>query len=313
MELDREILEKAAREALERPSNASFWDDRLFTTHGAVFHWAERGDDLLEESNYLTALDLIKAAADDGRPDTEVSDEHVIDGTSSHWAVGSLRTIYVQVYVDETPECAWEDCDGEAGNTAWIGEIKGPSYCTQHIGDGLQLLAEGAWVDAVAELAEDYDDFEVPDALSQSVYEGKLALTKEKPVEREFTAAFVEATELALSLQDYPILDDSDYSEREWEGFEAAMKEAVEQAQREYALVDTSGQDDEIAQRFYEDESTTHRSQWCRADDVSWTVVEEEYREARGAYFLEKATEVYRWNMLGYNPDQLELFAGLGV
>jgi hypothetical protein len=37
-------------------------------------------------------------------------------------------------------------------------------------------------------------------------------------------------------------------------------------------------------------------------------VVEEEYREARDAYFLERATEVYRWNVLGYNPDQLELF-----
>lgn len=253
MELDRETLEKAAREALEQPSNASFWDDRLFTTHGAVFHWAERGDDLLEESNYLTALDRIKAAADDGRPDTEVSDEQVIDGSSSHWAYGSLRTIYVQVYEEA-------ECPGGHDGEDYVLEGGNP-YC------------DGACV-----------------------------------TEREFTAAFVEATELALSLKDYPILDDSDYSEREWEAFQEAMKEAVEQAQREYTLVDTSDQDDEIAQRFYEDESTTHRNQWCRADDVSWTVVEEEYREARDAYFLEKATEVYRWNMLGYNPDQLELF-----
>ncbi|MCY0933652.1 hypothetical protein [Streptomyces sp. H34-S4] len=257
MELDRETLEKAAREALTQPSDSSFWDDRLFTTHGAVFHWAERGDDLLEESNYLTALDLIKAAADDGRTDTEISDEHVIDGTSRHWAVGSLRTIYVQVYEDV-------ECEG-------------------HYDDD-RILESGA-------------------GLGEAAYCDGSCIT-----EREFTAAFVEATELALSLQDYPILDDSDYSEREWEQFEAAMKEAVEQAQRKYTLVDTCDQDDEIAQRFYEDESTTHRSQWCRAEDVRWATVAEEYKAARDAYFEFLAYEAYLWNVLGVHPDQLVLF-----
>ncbi|MFD7259339.1 hypothetical protein [Streptomyces sp. NPDC059874] len=262
MELDRETLEKAAREALEQPSNAAFYDDRLFTTHGAVFHWADYGDDLLEESNYLTALGLIKGAAGD-------HDEHVIDGTSRHWACGSLRTIYVQVYEtyeDEECECepTWEhedDCERDEDST----------YCQLYCAiecDGEECL----------------------------------------PEQEEFTAAFIEATKLALSLQDYPILDESDYSEREWEAFEAALKEAVEHAQREHTMVDTCADDEAIAQRFYEDESTTHRSQWCRPDDVNWDVVAEEYETTRDEYFLEKATEVYRWNVLGYNPDQLELF-----
>jgi hypothetical protein len=110
-------------------------------------------------------------------------------------------------------------------------------------------------------------------------------------------------------LQDSPILDESDYNEREWEAFEEALKEAVEQAQREYTLVDTVVDDEAIAQLWYEDEGNAHRQSWCRADDVDWEVVAEEYREARDAYFTERATEVYRWHVLGYNPDQLELFA----
>ncbi|ATI18858.1 hypothetical protein SEA_DIANE_74 [Streptomyces phage Diane] len=265
MELDRETLEKAAEEALSRPSDAMFWDDRLFTTHGAVFHWAELGDDLLEESNYLTALDLIRGAAGD------FADEHVIDGASRHWACGSLRTIYVQVYEtyeDEECECepAFEHEDGcDQDEDSWYCQ----NYCLYEC-DGEQCL----------------------------------------PEELEFTAAFKEATELAVYLRDGgAVLDDSDYSEREWEAFEKALKEAVEHAQREYTLVDTCAEDDAIAELYYQDEGNAHRQNWCRAEDVDWDVVAEEYREARDAYFLERATEVYRWNVLGYNPDQLELFA----
>ncbi|WP_438470754.1 hypothetical protein [Streptomyces asiaticus] len=277
MDLDRETLERAAAEALERPGSAMFYDDRLFTTHGAVFHWAERSDDLLEESNYLTALDLIRSAADDGRPDTEISDEQVIDGMSSHWAYGSRRTIYVQVYEDNVMRC--RECDEVA---AWAVSRKKHGrrrfLCDSH---------KDRW---------DWD-----------TERWGLAARPAIRYRPKFTAAFVEATELALSLQNYPILDDSDYSEREWEAFQEAMKEAVEQAQRDHD--DSCEQDDQIAQRFYEDESTTHRNQWCHPDDVCWSTVAKEYGAARDEYFLEKATEVYRWNILGYNPDQLELFA----
>ncbi|MDX3525095.1 hypothetical protein P1P75_01175 [Streptomyces sp. ID05-39B] len=276
MELDRDTLEKAAAEALERPSNSAFWDDRLFTTHGAVLHWAERGDDILAESNYLTALDLIRAAADDGRPDTEVSDEHVIDGTSSHWAVGSLRTIYVQVYEDNALRC--RDC-GEVAS--WVISRKPNArrrgMCTHH---------KEQW----------------RCSNMQGIRAGRVSMMEITP---RYTAAFIQATELALSLQDYPILDESDYSEREHEAFEEALKTAVEQAQRDH--YDTCEQDDEIAQRFYEDESATHRNQWCHPDDVCWATVAEEYEAARDAYFGELAYEIYRYNVLGYNPDQLEL------
>lgn len=261
MSLDRETLEEIAEKCLERPSDAMFWDDRLFTTHGALIHWAELGDDLLEESNYLSALELIRGAAG------ENADEHVIDGTSRHWACGSLRTIYVQVYEsyeDEECECEpyFEHEDGcEQDEDSWYCQ----NYCLFEC-DGEQCL----------------------------------------PEEPEFTEAFKVAAELTHGLLDYPIIDESDYSEREWNAFEEALKEAVEHAQREYTLVDTVAEDEAIAQRFYEDESATHRQTWCRAEDVDWGVVAEEYKAARNAYFEERAYEVYRWNVLGYNPNQLE-------
>ncbi|UFD98010.1 hypothetical protein PQC18_gp72 [Streptomyces phage Pablito] len=296
MSLDRETLEEIAEKCLERPSDAMFWDDRLFTTHGALFHWAELGDDVLEESNYLSALALIQGAAGDD------ADEHVIDGSSRHWACGSLRTIYVQVYEDELPECGAERCEREAEYAVALGDVKGGNYCQEHTEWGRSLLANAALSDIIFDEPGD-----VPEDAAQQIYEEQYSKTSEGSAPRTFTAAFIEAAELAHGLLDYPIIDESDYSEREWEGFEQALKEAVEQAQREYTLVDTCEDDEAIAQRFYENEDHTHRSQWCRADDVSWSTVEEEYREERDAYFLEKATEVYRWNVLGYNPDQLEL------
>ncbi|MFD7976738.1 hypothetical protein [Streptomyces sp. NPDC059071] len=122
--LDRETLTEIAEHALTRPADAYFWDDRLFTTHGAVLHWAELSGDLLDESNYLSALDRIRAAADAGRPDAEVSDEHVIDGSSRHFAFGSMRTIYVQVYEGGCPS----DCEGP-------GRFEHEEHCAQDEND----------------------------------------------------------------------------------------------------------------------------------------------------------------------------------
>ncbi|MGW8630588.1 hypothetical protein [Streptomyces sp. NPDC055793] len=261
MDLDRDTLEELAKAALERPSNAVFYDDRLFDTHGAMFSWAEQSDSIVDESNYLTALELIKGAAGDD------ADEHIIDGTERHFACGYMRVLYVQVYEtyeDEECDCAptWEhEDDCEHDEDSFYCEL----YCRIEC-DGEECL----------------------------------------PDEPEFTAAFKEAAELVEYLRGGgAILDDSDYSERESAAFEEALKEAIEQAQRNY--YDTCEQDDKIAERFYEDESTTHRNQWCHPDDVCWVTVAEEYEAARDEYFDELAYEIYRWNVLGYNPNQLEL------
>lgn len=261
MDLDRETLEEAAAEALKRPSNAHFYDDRLFTTHGRVFAWGEQSDDVLEESNYLTALALIKAAAGDD------ADEHVIDGTEKHFACGYLRTIYVQVhktYEDEECECplTWEhedECEEDEDST----------YCQLYCAiecDGSECL----------------------------------------PEEEEFTDAFIEATKLALYLQDGAILDDSDFSEREWKRFEENSQRALDDAQREYAW-DTFEEITEIQNRIFTASELSELMGREANADVSWEKVAELYAEYRDAYFGELAYEVYRWNVLGYSPDQLEL------
>jgi hypothetical protein len=261
MELDYDTLSEIAEKALTRPSDAMFWDDRLFTTHGALFHWAEQSDDILEESNFLSALSLIQGAAGDE------ADEHVIDGSARHFACGSLRTIYVQVYKtyeDEECECepTWEhedDCEHDEDST----------YCQLYCAiecDGEECL----------------------------------------PEELEFTDAFIEAAGLAYGLLDYPIIDESDFSEREWKAFEDNCTQALEAASNEYDD-DTLEEATEIQNRIFQDSALSDLFGYEENAGVSWEKVAEIYDDYREAYFLELATEIYRWNVLGYNPDQLEL------
>lgn len=148
-DIDDETLTEAAKEALQRPSDAAFWDERLYTTHGLTFGWADRGDDLLAESNYHVALSAIRDAAG------EDADDHVIDGSVSHWLVGSMRQLFVQVRDDS-----------------------------------------GA-----------------------------------------FTAAWREAVACGLALQDYPILDESDYSERESNEYWRQYADALGDARNDYENV----------------------------------------------------------------------------
>lgn len=265
MDLDRETLEEAAAEALERPSNAFFYDDRLFTTHGRVFGWRESHGDVLEESNYLTALALITAAADDGREDTEVSDEQVIDGTESHFANGRIRVLYVQIYEGGCPE----ECEGreEFSHEEFCGHDSEDRYCRMYCKHECEGECNGP---------------------------------------RTFTAAFIEATKLALYLQDGAVLDDSDFSEREWKRFEENAQRALDEAQREYTW-DTFEELTEIQNRIFQASELSELMGREANADVSWEKVAEIYADYRGAYFDELAYEVYRWNVLGYNPDQLEL------
>ncbi|MFY1688158.1 hypothetical protein [Plantactinospora sp. WMMB782] len=200
-DLDKETLEKAAREALEQPSDSAMWDDRLYNTHGAVMAWAEYGDDILAESNYHAALEAIRGAAVHADDDP---DEHVIDATTRHWAVGSLRQIFVQVYDDSG----------------------------------------------------------------------------------EFTAAFREATAIALYLrEEYPILDESDYSERESKAFDAAVADAKESVERDYP----DDSDEDRAGIWESMEEKVSERQGHNADGISWSWFEDTYAEHRNAYFQRKA------------------------
>jgi hypothetical protein len=91
-ELDSDLLARAAEECLTRPSDSAWFDDRLFTTHGCVYTWADRTDDAVAESNYRVWLaDLEGVAGED-------FDTHVIASSAGHWLVGSVQHIFVQVY-----------------------------------------------------------------------------------------------------------------------------------------------------------------------------------------------------------------------
>jgi hypothetical protein len=204
-EIDIDTLTEWADKALQRPSDAAFWDERLYETHGSTLTWAERGDDILEESNYLSALDIVKGAAED--------EDDVIDATCGHWLVGSLRQLFVRVYDDQG----------------------------------------------------------------------------------EFTAAWKAIVEIGEGLEAYPIVDESDYSEREWKLYEENLSEALDQAQREYDL-DTDEESQAIRDAFYEVQGD--RLPWDGAD-VSWDAVEELYREVRDEFFTALVLSVH--------PDQLAL------
>ncbi|MEU7400065.1 hypothetical protein [Streptomyces sp. NPDC044948] len=247
--LDRDTLTEIAEKALTRPSDAMFWDDRLFTTHGAMFHWADNGDDILEESNYLSALALIQGAAGD------FADDHVIDGSARHFAFGSLRTIYVQVYEGDVMRC--RECDEIA---AWAVSRKKHGrrrfLCDSH---------KDCW-------EWESERYGLP----------ALAPIKYRP---KFTAAFTEAAELAYGLLDYPIIDESDYSEREYERFQSNLNEALEYVQRDFED-DSEQESAAISERAYEGglgELLGELPDACVDTDKVAAI----YREARDAYFTE--------------------------
>jgi hypothetical protein len=210
-EIDADTLARAAREALGRPSDTGVWDDRLWRTHGLVISWADRGDDTLAESNYLMVRDALEGTcAHNGRED----EGDIIDASMSHWLVGSMRELFVRVYVPG-------------------------------------------------------DDDEPTD---------------------EYTPAFREATVIALFLRDdYPVFDDSDYSEREWRDFEAALDDALAHAMTNVDYIDTLSECEAIVSLAREAIGDT--SNWCCADDVSWADVETYYGDARTAYYVARARE----------------------
>lgn len=206
-DIDIDTLAEWAEKALERPSDAAFWDERLYETHGATLSWAERGDDILEESNYLSALDLVKGAAE--------REEDVIDASIGHWLVGSLRQLFVRVYED----------------------------------DGVT-----------------------------------------------FTAAWREVVEIGEGLASYPIVDESDFSEREYERWQKNVDEALDDAKSRYEF-DT---EDEVAQIFELAEGPL--SDTCCQEgngEVSWDLVAEIWAEARDQFFTSL--------VLGVHPHQLQL------
>lgn len=155
-EIDPATLARYATASLTQPKDfARLWAP-AYDTHGCVASWAERGDDLLAESNYLMMVQACEGGvAWDESAETrqdETGEPDVLDAADRHWAVGSLRTLYVRVYTDET--------------------------------------------------------------------------------RTTYTGAFLQAAQCIRAMEDYPILDESDYSERECAAWYAELDDAIGYATR---------------------------------------------------------------------------------
>lgn len=214
--IDDETLERAATECLEQPSDSAMYDDRLYSTHGAILGWADRSDDVLSESNYLCVLEYLEGIASDSE-----RDDDVIDASVSHWAVGSLRQLFVRVRDD-------------AG---------------------------------------------------------------------DFTPVFREAVQISLTLQnDYPVFDESDFSEREWAAFEEELSDAILSASNDH---DDTQDDSEYFRNATQNE-ISEIGEWFSPDDVSWEGISEIYSKIRDSYFESLAIAIPsnpgRWNE--NQPDQ---------
>lgn len=198
-DLDTDTLAKAANEALTRPDSTAVWDDRLWRTHGCMHSWADRGDDLIAESNHHVMLAQLRTVE---RPD----EDDVVDTSFHHWLVGSMTHIFVRIYND-----------------------------TDEDGDPI--------------------------------------------IESGYTPAFRVAVACALSISEYPLLDESDYSERESKAQDALIEDALSWASRGD---DTPEQIQEITNIFWDllrDSS----------DEVSWEGVVEMYTQARDQFFAQRA------------------------
>jgi hypothetical protein len=201
-EIDTDTLVKHADAALTRPSDYAAWDDRWYTTHGCVATWADRGDDILAESNYHAMLAALNGAvAHDETGASEARGDDVEDSSASHWAVGSLRQLMVRVRDD-------------AG---------------------------------------------------------------------EFTPAFREAVACALALQEYPLLDESDYSERETEAWFKTFDLALDDAVRAHRDVD-SPIDEELIKARMSDDRYGRMPELGHPDEINWDVVQDAYDAYRAEY-----------------------------
>jgi hypothetical protein len=250
---DSEFI-RIAKRALEYPGSFMRYDERIFDTHGLVFAWADRGDDLLAESNYHVMLEELRGVV--AHEDNTCTDEDLIEGSEGHWLVGHLSTIYVRVFED----------------------------CTVH--------------------GEDCED----PALGH----------------REFTVIFKEAAALLLKIEDYPILDESDYYEREyaawqanvWEALDSAISKHSEDTEAEWVAFFTlltfgaracPGSNDvaqvDLWDLFSHGESSP--------DSVDWEAVQAAYDAVRDAHFERLALE---WVAAGHNvpANQLPLYDSCG-
>jgi hypothetical protein len=212
-----EDIDWYARQVLTRPQSYMAYDDRWYTTHGCVMAWADRGDDLVAESNYHAARARLEAVARDGEDDVE-------DTSASHWLFGSVQELFVRV----------RDDDGQ------------------------------------------------------------------------YTPAFHEAFSICCALLDYPILDDTDHSEREWDRFVQLLDEAIGDNIRQH---DDDLEDDQVIYHLLttaEYEDPWVYSRWP-GESIDHDEVARIYGLARNYHFEFLARRAMSEALPGQQPLPLDL------
>ena len=91
IEVDDSELEEFVREALERPSDAGFWDEELYVTHTLAMHtpaWHLTDDYIVEQANYRAALELLEPYGAEA-------------ATVGHWTYSQFECIKVPMLTED--------------------------------------------------------------------------------------------------------------------------------------------------------------------------------------------------------------------
>ena len=91
IEVDNFELEAFVREALERPSDAGFWDEELYVTHTLAMHtpaWHLTDDYIIDQANYRAALELLEPYGAEA-------------ATVGHWTYSTFECIKVPMLTED--------------------------------------------------------------------------------------------------------------------------------------------------------------------------------------------------------------------
>lgn len=89
LNVSEDDIVELAESALERPSDAAFWDRDLYSTHTLGMYWAPGSDDMVAESNYHVALEELQSAFP--------GESRIAPASVGHWTYSSYNCIKVRV------------------------------------------------------------------------------------------------------------------------------------------------------------------------------------------------------------------------
>ena len=158
-QMDNDELIDMAREALNKPHDAAFWDDDLYVTHTLMFYSAPDSDDLVSASNFHSILRDLKAAYP----------RAVEQASIGHWTYSHFDCVKVRVlYSDGTIHPAFADAAAIA-----LSLRDYPLYDESDYSDREMEVWNTAILDAVSYAADDDDDDEIREAAQKYLWQSE--------------------------------------------------------------------------------------------------------------------------------------------